>query len=267
MGVDFRLMRHFIFPMLFASLIFMVLAGCTDEDIPIRYIPDAEPLSDPSLPLAPELNDDRQYDELGRLREAKEKVYQYQIPRGAWLRRASAGLREYELVCSEQALTEFYTHRKYPVLRKGAGYKVLPAPSHEAEEVAKNDKVSRVTLHITRTARNRFKLRFFRARPQNYVPEVNQEFLHERSDLSAEEKERLTQRLQQERGQTKQDLEEEESEKKDEKTSPKFTPHRNGRTKVQNRFNPEIKRGTGQQNIQPRIKQWLQNKPGAVFYD
>ena len=188
-------------------------------------------------------------------------MYQYQIPRGVWLRRASAGLREYELVCSEQALTEFYSHRKYPVLRKGAGYKVLPSPSQGSDALTKDKEASPVTLHITRTARNRFKLRFFRARPQNHIPAVNQEFLHERNDLSAEEKERLIKRLQQERGQT--ELEQEENDT----TSPALNPRGNGRTKTQNRFNPEIRRGTGQQNIQPRVKKWLQNKPGAVFYD
>ena len=261
MGVDIRLMRRLYFPTLAFTLAILFVLGCADEEIPIRYVPDAEPLSDPSLPLAPEVEDDRQYDELGRLREGKERVYQYQIPRGVWLRRASAGLREYELVSSEKALTEFYTHRKYPVIRKGAGYKVLPASSSEPREMEGREDTSPVTLHITRTARNRFKLRFFRARPQNHIPEVNQEFLHERDDLTEEEKATLIKRLQQERG--------------SEETSPtniqKNTNDSPSPTKpvnrVKRRFNPQVNRNSGKQNVQPRVKEWLESRPGEVFYD
>ncbi|NUN14943.1 MAG: hypothetical protein HUU55_15045 [Myxococcales bacterium] len=247
---------------------FVILCFLLSIPLSCREAPPTEPrLANEDGPTSPNVlrtktvgsqNESRLgLDPLGRLVPSADKLYGFDVPQKLRLVGEGPGVMNFELEAPTKAVTEFYTHRAYRVVKHLKGLEV----SHTPETLSDQPKgvYDGATLFIVTTVPNKHILQFFSpSAPRNHISKLNDKVIEQRADISEKVREEKLQQLAQQRG---------DSDKSPQK-HPSITEQLNPTRKIAPRpFNPGVPSNVGRKNVAPQIEQWLKDNPDKVFYD
>jgi hypothetical protein len=231
-------------PALFIVLFFLLSSGCGEEPVEKTVTPPRLPVLDlekERLPSPPPL-----IDSIGRLVEGQLEIDGFPFPRMAEeVTEDGASSRSFKIPALQRALLEFYMHRDFHVIKLPTGHRVKH--SSISRDRTRDDKKGFGALFITeRGQRNQF-VRFIpQTPPLIHLPKVNKEVLEEAGDTWTQEQKTAVEAV----------------------VEPVANkPAKKPRRRVVVPFNPSLPRTMGTQNTNKKVKTWLKDNPGKVFYD
>jgi len=236
-------------PPVILACVSLAAIACADNPTTTPLVDDPAPLvtdreeapvaEKPSPPAPPEKP--RMVDTLGRLIPGESTPWGFVLPRGATLEQKSPAMTLYQLRATRQALLEFYTHRRYHVVRRGSGHQVLHS-GDTLQDLDRSLEGARLVIHPQ--ARHVFSLRFFPPHHAGGPSNVG------------DDSQNAPQRPHPSAG-----------------SSPGNTP-RPGMSRAPRRplrqeetFNPKHRKNEGVLRTGPLVDKWKSQRPGHTFYD